>query len=122
MKFDPSPDVLISPCDGLLSAYNISDDTVIPVKQSRYTVTSLLKDIDLANNTGKDTVNPKFLAEILKVDVEGWKKEVETVGESYDEYDRKASKDSKEENAAARRVPNALRAQLAEIKAGLCKK
>lgn len=80
------------------------------------------KDIDLANNTGKDTVNPKFLAEILKVDVEGWKKEVETVGESYDEYDRKASKDSKEENAAARRVPNALRAQLAEIKAGLCKK
>jgi twinkle protein len=30
--------------------------------------------------------------------------------------------DSKEENAAARRVPNALRAQLAEIKAGLCKK
>jgi phosphoenolpyruvate carboxykinase (GTP) len=80
------------------------------------------KDIDLANNTGKDTVNPKFLEEILKVDVEGWKKEVETVGESYDEYDRKASKDSKEENAAARRVPNALRAQLAEIKAGLCKK
>lgn len=55
MKFDPSPNVFISPCDGLLSAYNISDDTVIPVKQSRYTVTSLLKDIDLAN-TYKDGI------------------------------------------------------------------
>lgn len=49
MKFSSDPDVLISPCDGLLSAYNISDDTVIPVKQSKYTVTSLLKDIELAN-------------------------------------------------------------------------
>ena len=33
---------LIAPCDGLLSVYHISEDTVIPVKQSRYTVSSLL--------------------------------------------------------------------------------
>ena len=42
--------VFFSPCDGLLSAYKISDDTVIPVKQSRYTVTSLLKDEALAES------------------------------------------------------------------------
>ena len=37
---DPSD--LIAPCDGLLSAYRVSGDTVIPVKQSRYTISSLL--------------------------------------------------------------------------------
>ena len=36
------PSALIAPCDGLLSAYRISGDTVIPVKQSRYTLSSLL--------------------------------------------------------------------------------
>ena len=36
------PSALIAPCDGLLSAYHISADTVIPVKQSRYTISSLL--------------------------------------------------------------------------------
>ena len=36
------PSALIAPCDGLLSAYRLSGDTVIPVKQSRYTVSSLL--------------------------------------------------------------------------------
>ena len=36
------PSALIAPCDGLLSAYRISEDTVIPVKQSRYTISSLL--------------------------------------------------------------------------------
>lgn len=39
---------LISPCDGLLSVYRINDLTVLPVKQSQYTVTDLLKDEDLA--------------------------------------------------------------------------
>jgi phosphatidylserine decarboxylase len=39
---------LISPCDGLLSAYRISDDTVLPIKQSRYTVSSLLGNGELA--------------------------------------------------------------------------
>ena len=36
------PFALIAPCDGLLSVYRISEDAVIPVKQSRYTVSSLL--------------------------------------------------------------------------------
>ena len=36
------PSALIAPCDGLLSVYRISKDTVIPVKQSRYTISSLL--------------------------------------------------------------------------------
>ena len=36
------PSALIAPCDGLLSAYRISGDTVIPVKQSIYTISSLL--------------------------------------------------------------------------------
>ncbi len=35
-------DVLISPCDGLLSAYHIQGETVIPVKQSRYSIARLL--------------------------------------------------------------------------------
>ena len=37
-----SPDALISPCDGRLSAYRIKEDTVLPIKQSRYTISSLL--------------------------------------------------------------------------------
>ncbi len=40
--------VLFSPCDGLLSAYRIQADTVLPVKQSAYTVASLLQDDALA--------------------------------------------------------------------------
>ena len=78
-------------------------------------------DISLENNTGKDTVNPKFLKEIVKVDVEGWKKEIETIAASYDEYDQKSSKDSKQINKAARRVPQALRQFLAQVKADLAK-
>lgn len=39
---DMSPDALIAPCDGLLSVYPISRDTVLPVKQSRYTLERLL--------------------------------------------------------------------------------
>ena len=38
----PEPSDLIAPCDGLLSVYRVSGDTVIPVKQSRYTISSLL--------------------------------------------------------------------------------
>lgn len=34
--------VLMAPCDGLLSAYRITDGLVLPVKQSRYTVAGLL--------------------------------------------------------------------------------
>ena len=46
--FDMEPQHLPSPCDGLLSAWNIQEGTVIPVKQSRYTVRSLLQDEELA--------------------------------------------------------------------------
>lgn len=39
---DKTPGALIAPCDGLLSAYPIERDRVIPVKQSAYTLKSLL--------------------------------------------------------------------------------
>ena len=76
-------------------------------------------DISLENNTGKGTVNPKFLKEILKVDVKGWKKEIDTVEASYDEYDMKASKNSKVLNHSAKRVPMALRQLLVQLKKDL---
>ena len=81
------------------------------------------KDIDLSNNEGKPgfTVDPAMLDQILTVDKEGWKKEIETVGASYDEYDKKASKDDPVENPNAKRVPKALRAVLAEVTAALAK-
>lgn len=50
-EIETDPSALISPCDGLFSAYRITDDTVIPVKQSRYTVSSLL---------GGDRVSEKY--------------------------------------------------------------
>ena len=81
------------------------------------------KDIDLANNDEKAKfhVVKADLEEILKVDIEGWKKEIATVGASYDEYDKKPSKDSKEANLAAHRVPKALRQVLADVSAALAK-
>lgn len=45
---DRRPDVLIAPCDGLLTAIPIQKGTVAPVKQSRYTVEQLLGDKALA--------------------------------------------------------------------------
>lgn len=46
--FDMEPSKLCCPCDGLLSVWNISEDTVISVKQSEYTVSSLLRNKELA--------------------------------------------------------------------------
>ncbi|MBO4438043.1 MAG: phosphatidylserine decarboxylase [Spirochaetaceae bacterium] len=46
--FDMQETHLCAPCDGLLSVWKIEKDTIIPVKQSEYTVTSLLKDEVLA--------------------------------------------------------------------------
>jgi len=40
--FDMTSSSLCSPCDGLLSAYRIDGDTVLPIKQSFYTISSLL--------------------------------------------------------------------------------
>lgn len=49
--FDQEKTHLPSPCDGLLTAYHIEKEgTVIPVKQSQYTITSLLQDEQLAAN------------------------------------------------------------------------
>ncbi len=39
---DRGADALIAPCDGLLSVYRIEGGAVIPVKQSRYTISELL--------------------------------------------------------------------------------
>ena len=47
--FDMDPDHLCSPCDGLLTVYPINDEgTVIPIKQSAYTIETLLKNKELA--------------------------------------------------------------------------
>lgn len=45
---DTDPEHLISPCDGLMSVYNITNSTVIPVKHSGYSVSELLEDKTLA--------------------------------------------------------------------------
>ncbi|SCW55890.1 phosphatidylserine decarboxylase [Ruminococcaceae bacterium YRB3002] len=45
---DDDPNVLVAPCDGLLTVYSINADTVVPVKQSSYTISSLLRDEKLA--------------------------------------------------------------------------
>ena len=47
---DPDPKHLIAPCDGLLSVWKIEKDTVLPVKQSSYTLTSLLRSHKLARH------------------------------------------------------------------------
>ena len=46
---DMQEDHLIAPCDGLLSVWPVNGDTVLPVKQSHYTISSLLKDNKLAD-------------------------------------------------------------------------
>ncbi|MBO4235583.1 MAG: phosphatidylserine decarboxylase [Firmicutes bacterium] len=40
---------LISPCDGKLTIYRITDDLVIPLKQSRFSINSLLSDETIAD-------------------------------------------------------------------------
>lgn len=45
---DRDPAHLISPCDGLLSVYRVTGDTVLPVKQSRYRLPELVGDAALA--------------------------------------------------------------------------
>ena len=47
-RMSTSPSVLAAPCDGLLRAYPIQDGTVLPVKESRYTIASLLRSEKLA--------------------------------------------------------------------------
>ena len=47
---DGTPDHLISPCDGWLSAYSIAPDSTFAIKGSRYRVRDLLGDGALAEN------------------------------------------------------------------------
>nr|WP_039121373.1 phosphatidylserine decarboxylase [Ligilactobacillus ruminis] len=47
-KTDFSDKHLISPCDGFLSAYRLSDDSSFAIKGSRYRVSDLLDDSELA--------------------------------------------------------------------------
>ena len=42
--YDNNDEALISPCDGLLSVYKITDGAVYPIKQGEYTITSLLRN------------------------------------------------------------------------------
>ncbi len=46
--FDENPAHLISPCDAKLTVYPIADDSVFSIKQSRYTLETLLQDQELA--------------------------------------------------------------------------
>ena len=41
---------LVAPCDGLLTAYRINEDTVIPVKQSRFRIREMLRNSRLAKS------------------------------------------------------------------------
>ncbi len=52
----PGEETLLSPSDGLLSAYKITDGTVFPAKQSEYSVASLLQDEALAREFAEGTV------------------------------------------------------------------
>ena len=45
----PDEAALMAPCDGSLSAYPIQNGLVIPVKQSRYSITDLLQDPEEAS-------------------------------------------------------------------------
>lgn len=46
---EQNKDCFISPCDGLLSVYKIKEGLIISIKQSEYSIYSLLKNKELAN-------------------------------------------------------------------------
>jgi phosphatidylserine decarboxylase len=52
---DNNPDALIAVADARLLAYSVTNDGRIPVKQSSYTVTELLRDPDLAATYNEGT-------------------------------------------------------------------
>ena len=47
---DKNPEHLIAPCDGFLSVWKIREGTVLPIKQSHYTVSSLLRNEKMAKH------------------------------------------------------------------------
>ena len=48
-KFDECSEAFSAPCDGLLSVYDVTDDLVIPVKGSSYSISRLLHSKKLAS-------------------------------------------------------------------------
>jgi len=48
LQIDPDPDHFISPCDSLLSAYTIDENSSFSIKGSRYRICDLLEDESLA--------------------------------------------------------------------------
>lgn len=54
-RFDTSDGHLISPCDGFLSAVRITENTVLNIKNTRFTLDDLLKDHELAGRYGGGT-------------------------------------------------------------------
>lgn len=51
--FDVTYGHLISPCDGFLSFVRITEDTVLDIKNTRFTLDDLLKDHELASQFGE---------------------------------------------------------------------
>ena len=49
-SIDRNSEHLIAPCDGLLSVWKIEEGTVLPIKQSHYTVSSLLRNEKIAKH------------------------------------------------------------------------
>lgn len=49
-SIDRDPEHMIAPCDGLLSVWKIHEGTVLPIKQSHYTVSSLLRNEKIAKH------------------------------------------------------------------------
>ncbi|MDD6807628.1 MAG: phosphatidylserine decarboxylase [Oscillospiraceae bacterium] len=47
-EIDYTPEHLISPCDGKISVYPINEETVFPIKGSQYTMYSILRNRELA--------------------------------------------------------------------------
>lgn len=45
---DFTPDHLISPCDAFLSIYDINESTILPIKRSKYTISDLVRDDEIA--------------------------------------------------------------------------
>lgn len=45
---DDGEDTIVSPSDGLVSAYKISDDLILNIKNSKYTISSLLKNDEIS--------------------------------------------------------------------------
>lgn len=72
-SIDRDPEHLIAPCDGLLSVWKIEEGTVLPIKQSHYTVSSLLRNEKIANALSGGLLSGIFrLSSITITDIVMW--------------------------------------------------